>query len=297
MIKTMKNFRGVLLIASLLLFQGFVAASSPDEKDPKKKEASATKKEVTTWRWEEMYPSDMREALEEMPVAWMVFSPLEWHGEAMTFGTDPVIGQHVLDKVWKRVGGVRIPTVYIGSETEFKYLDKGVKSHWGLEVVTKELNHGSIYTRTLTLQLVLEDYLYFLKREGFKMAIVNSGHGGTEHVQMMREVCERFSDDNFKAVFDLYGMATRLPIPEEFEFKGNSGHAGIREFSFLGAVNPDMVDIEKFGVSEQDRKTGLKQEDRDKIDFEKAEKAIEFLVDGSVKKIQDMVDEMNETRQ
>jgi creatinine amidohydrolase len=293
----MKNFRSILLVASLLLFPGFVAASSPGEKDPEKKETSAKKKEVKTWRWEEMYPSDMREALEDMPVAWVVFSPLEWHGEAMTFGTDPVIGQHVLDKVWKQVGGVRIPTVYIGSETEFKYLDKGVKSHWGLEVVTKELNHGSIYTRTLTLQLVLEDYLYFLKREGFKLAIVNSGHGGTEHVQMMREVCERFSDDNFKAVFDLYGMATRLSIPEEFEFKGNSGHAGIREFSFLGAVNPDMVDIEKFGVSEQDRKIGLKQEDRDKIDFEKAEKAIDFLVNGSVKKIQDLVDEMNETWQ
>ena len=294
--KTMKNFRNVLLVASLLLVPGFVSASSPGEKDPEKKETSAKKKEVKTWRWEEMYPSDMREALEEMPVAWVVFSPLEWHGEAMTFGTDPVIGQHVLDKVWKRVGGVRIPTVYIGSETEFKYLDKGVKSHWGLEVATKELNHGSIYTRTLTLQLVLEDYLYFLKREGFKMAIVNSGHGGTEHVQMMREVCERFSDDSFEAVFDLYGMATRLAIPEEFEFKGNSGHAGIREISFLGAVNPDMVDIEKFGVSEQDRKIGLKQEDRDKIDIEKAQKAIKFLVEGSVKKVQDMVDEMLENQ-
>ena len=294
--KTMKNFRNVLLVASLFLFPGFISASSPGEKDPEKKETSAKKKEVKTWRWEEMYPSDMREALEEMPVAWVVFSPLEWHGEAMTFGTDPLIGQHVLDKVWKQVGGVRIPTVYIGSETEFKYLDKGVQSHWGLEVATKELNHGSIYTRTLTLQLVLEDYLYFLKREGFKMAIVNSGHGGTEHVQMMREVCERFSDDSFEAVFDLYGMATRLAIPEEFEFKGNSGHAGIREISFLGAVNPDMVDIEKFGVSEQDRKIGLKQEDRDKIDIEKAQKAIEFLVEGSVKKIQDMVDEMLENQ-
>ena len=81
------------------------------------------------------------------------------------------------------------------------------------------------------------------------------------------------------------------------DVEGNSGHAGIREISFLGAVNPDMVDIEKFGVSEQDRKIGLKQEDRDKIDIEKAQKAIEFLVEGSVKKIQDMVDEMNETRQ
>jgi creatinine amidohydrolase/Fe(II)-dependent formamide hydrolase-like protein len=125
------------------------------------------------------------------------------------------------------------------------------------------------------------------------MAIVNSGHGGTEHVKMMREVCEKFSDDNFKAVFDLYGMATRLPKPKELEFKGNGGHADFREFSFLGAVNPDMVDIDKFGVTEQDRKIGLKQENRDKVDYEKAEKTIEYLVNGSVKLIQEMVEEMN----
>ncbi len=80
----------------------------------------------------------MREALEEMPVAWVVFSPLEWQGEAMSFGTDPMIGQHVLDKAWKQVGGVRIPTEYIGAETDFKYLKKGIKSHWGLEIITKE---------------------------------------------------------------------------------------------------------------------------------------------------------------
>lgn len=222
---------------------------------------------------------------------------MEWHGEAMSFGTDPMIGQHMLDKVWKQVGGVRIPTIYVGAETDFKYLKKGIKSHWGLEVVTKEHNYGSIYVRPITLQLVLEDYLYFLKREGFKMAVVSSGHGGTEHVKVMREVCERYSDDSFKAVFGMYGMSAWRNVPEELMFKGAGGHANIRELSFLGAVNPDMVDVEKFGVTEQDRKVKLLKENKDKIDFEKAGKVIEILVNGWAEQIQKMWDEMNKAEQ
>ena len=299
--RTMKIFKGFLLVAGLFFMTGFVAATSQGEKDTGEKEpqseklSSAETGEVKKWRWEEMFPSDMREALEEMPVAWVLFSPLEWHGEAMTFSADPVIGQHLMDKVWEEVGGVRIPTVYIGSETRFNYLDRGLKTHWGLEVVTKEHNLGSLYTRTVTLQFVLEDYLYFLKREGFKIAFIYSGHGGTEHVRMMREVCEKFTDDKFQAVFGLYGLSRSRSIPEELQFSPSS-HANVRELSLLGAINPDMVDVEKFGVTEQDRKTGLKQENKDKIDFEKGKKFLDFVISGSIERAHELVDEMNKSK-
>jgi len=289
--KTMKNFKKVMLVAGLLiiggaftvLLTGFVAENDSSAEAGEGK----TKKEVKTWRWEEMFPSDMREALEEMPVAWVLFSPLEWHGEAMAFGTDPIIGQHVLDKAWKQVGGVRIPTVYVGVETDFKYLDKGMHSHWGLEVITKDHNYGSIYSRPVTLQLVIEDYLYFLKREGFKMAVVSTGHGGTEHLEVMKEVCERFSDENFKAV-----LPRRGTIPEELRIKSSGGHASVGELSLLGAINPNLVDADKYGVTEQDRKVNLLKEEKDEIDFKKAAKIIEIYANGIAKSVREVYNEM-----
>ena len=69
------------------------------------------------------------------------------------------------------------------------------------------------------------------------------------------------------------------------------------ELSFLGAVNPDMVDVEKFGVTEQDRKVKLLKENKDKIDFEKAGKVIEILVNGWAEQIQDMFNEMDKAEQ
>ena len=304
--KTIKKFNNVLLVVNLLFIGGaliflltsFIADVSPGDEGVTVKEAPAENMEEKTWRWEEMFPGDMREALEEKPIAWVLFSPLEWHGEAMSFGTDPMIGQHILDKAWKQVGGVRIPTVYIGAETDYKYLDRGIKSHWGLEVITKEHNYGSIYVRPVTLQLVLEDYLYFLKREGFKIAVVSTGHGGLEHVEIMREVCERYSDDSFQAVF---GRRSReaMEIPDELKdaFKGSGGHADFGELSLLGAVNPDMVDVDKFGVTEQDRKTGLKKENKDRIDFAVAAKYIEIRANTMAKAVQKEYDEMNKSKQ
>ena len=43
------------------------------------------------WRWEQMMPDDLLEAIDKVPVCYLVVSPLEWHAEAMSFGTDIII--------------------------------------------------------------------------------------------------------------------------------------------------------------------------------------------------------------
>ena len=45
------------------------------------------------WRYERMRPFDLSEALKERPIAWLVVSPLEWHGEALSFGCDSHVAQ------------------------------------------------------------------------------------------------------------------------------------------------------------------------------------------------------------
>ena len=80
-------------------------------------------------------------------------------------------------------------------------------------------------------------------------------------------------------------------------YKGAGGHANVGELSLLGAINPDMVDIDKFGVTEQDRKTGLKHENKEKIDFEAAEKLLEIRANAMAEAVQKIFNEMNKTNQ
>jgi len=246
---------------------------------------------VKKWRWEQMRPDDMKEALKEKPVAWLLFSPMEWHGEAMSFGCDPFIGQTVVDLAWEKAGGVRVPSIYIGAETDYKYWgEKGLMSHWGLEQITEEHNPGSLYVRPITLQLVVEDYLYFLEREGFKLVVISTGHGATEHVKVIREVCGRYKDSPMKVVF-AYGLRGAR-MPDELRFEGSGGHADFSEASLLGGIDPKYVDKTKFGVIERDRKVKLLKENVDKIDFEKGRKIIEFRAKQLGKTVTEILKEM-----
>ncbi|MGE5559214.1 MAG: creatininase family protein [Bacillota bacterium] len=242
------------------------------------------------WRYEFMRPADLAEAIKNRPVAWLMLSPLEWHGEAMAFGCDPFVGQAILERAWKEAGGVLIPPLYLGTGTNYQVFEgnKGIVDYWEMETLTKEHNPGSLYVRPLTLELVLRDFLYFLRREGFRLCVVVSGHGAIEQVKVIREICGAFNNQHTPTMKVLTGWDAGGQTPPELRFEGSGGHADFSEASWLGGVNPEMVDIGKFGLAARDRKIGLEQANAAKIDFEKGRKFIEFRamrIAGAVKEI------------
>jgi creatinine amidohydrolase len=228
------------------------------------------------WRFETMRPPDLAEALRTRPVAWLVLSPLEWHGEAIAFSADPLAGRAMAESAWAKVGGVLLPTLYIGAETEYKvWEEKGLVTYWGLEVITKEPNPGSLYVRPLTVELVLRDTLAALRREGFKLVVVVTGHGGYEHVQVLQEVCRRDWGD-MKTLVWTGDTAGELPPGLRIEKKDDTGHADVFEASIVGGIEPALVDAAAFGVSPRDRKTGLLHENAGTIDFAKGRGILEL---------------------
>jgi creatinine amidohydrolase/Fe(II)-dependent formamide hydrolase-like protein len=181
-----------------------------------------------------MRPSDLVEALKERPIAWLVVSPLEWHGEALSFGCDPEVAQTVADLAWGKTGGVRIPTMYLGVETDYEVWEGNVRvDYWGMELGTRERNPGSLYVRPLTLELVLRDQLYFLQREGFKLCVIVSGHGAEYHLAAILEVCRRYDRAPMRAVL-FYPWDGELPAGLRFDGAGQ--HADFDEASVLGGA-------------------------------------------------------------
>lgn len=229
------------------------------------------------WRWETMKPADLAEALRTRPVAWLVLSPLEWHGEAIAFCSDPLAGRTIAERAWEKAGGVLIPTLYIGVETQYKYwTEQGLQTRWGMELITKEHNPGSLYVRPITLELVLVDYLEAIQREGFKLAVVVTGHGGYEHVQVMREVCGRDWGDMKVVMWPGAHGEPELPAKLQIHHEHDTGHADVFEASVVGGIDPSLVDRAAFGVSERDRKAGLLSENAGAIDFEKGGGIVDF---------------------
>ena len=257
-------------------------------------QGAAEEKKVTSpkrWRYEYMCPAELEEAIKTRPIAWLVVSPLEWHGDALSFGCDPFVAQAIVDRAWEKLGGVRIPTLYLGVEIDYKIWE-GTKrvDYWGMELGTKERNPGSIYVNPLTLELVLRDYLYFLQREGFKLCVVVSGHGTEDHLAVIRDVCSKYAKSSMRSVM-WYDWANEPPA--ELRFEGAGQHADFDEASVLGGVDPNMVDKSRFGVVQRDRKVGLLQENAVKMDFDKGGKIIEFRATQLEKDINGILKEMN----
>jgi creatinine amidohydrolase/Fe(II)-dependent formamide hydrolase-like protein len=243
-----------------------------------------------SWRYERMRPADLTEALKERPIAWLVVSPLEWHGEALSFGCDPHVAQTVADLAWEKTGGVRMPTLYLGVETDYEVWegDKRV-DYWGMELGTRERNPGSVYVRPLTLELVLRDYLYFLQRQGFKLCVIVSGHGAEDHLAVIRDVCSKYDRAPMRAVL-FYPWDGELPA--ELGFDGAGQHADFDEASVLGGADPAMVDRSRFGVVERDRRVKLLRENLGRVDFDKGRRIIEYRAAQLQKQVEALVKEL-----
>jgi creatinine amidohydrolase/Fe(II)-dependent formamide hydrolase-like protein len=137
-----------------------------------------------------MKPGDLETAIKTVPVAYLVVSPLEWHGD------------EIAEIAWRSTGGVLIPTLYIGSETEYKdWTSDGLTSYWGMEWITKEHNPGSLYISNYTFELVMRDMIYAIEREGFKACVIVSGHGGTEYSLVLKQFEERSADSQMKIIY------------------------------------------------------------------------------------------------
>lgn len=277
----------VRFLFSIIALAGASSLVAADSNPTATTTAPAADPAPKRWRWEKMRPADLEEALRTQPLAWLVLSPLEWHGEAIAFGADTLVGTTLAEGAWNKVGGVLIPTLYIGNESEYKEWDteKGLVTRWGLELLSKQHNPGSLYVRLVTLELVLVDYLHALKREGFKYVVVISGHGGAEHVQVLNEVCARNWGD--MKVLRSGGGGSGIALPGHLRFPKVEGvsHANIGEASRVGGIDPSLVDPKLFASHERDRLTGLDPANADKIDFEKGKAIMEHNINGLVERV------------
>jgi len=130
----------------------------------------------------------------------------------------------------------------------------------------------------------MREMLSFIEEEGFKICVIVSGHGGYEHVKVLREFEERSDERPMKII---YSRLVEKEMPEELTFPDAGGHADFEEASIVGGVDSSMVDRNKFGKIERDNKIGLQQKNVNLIDYSKGRKVIDF-------KIEQLVETVNE---
>jgi len=168
---------------------------------------------------------ELKKWVKKKPVVIIPFGSVEEHGTHLPLSTDTYQILEVLKIVEKERNVFIAPPV-----------------HYGVCRSTEQ-HSGTVSISPNTLRMLVYDILSALKKQGFKIMLLISGHAGKLHMFSILEACEMFQ----KSV----GGGVRLFVYSELELLGNDAlqiietpydsHAGEIETSRMLVINEKLV--------------------------------------------------------
>ena len=173
-------------------------------------------------------------------LAFLPLGPLEWHGPHLPLGVDPLRAEMAAVELARTMGGLALPTLYMGTERErspamLRHIGfKGDEYVVGMDFPANSLR--SLYCPEEMFGLVLRGWLDLLHRAwGFRRIVIVNGHGGENHLAVIRRLRQEYEAGGELRV------ATVMPalgFPH-----GDSGHATCEETETLMARYPESIDL------------------------------------------------------
>lgn len=197
---------------------------------------------MRTVQMEYLRPGEIMAEKKRFSVVYLPIGPLEWHGPAMPYGTDPLMAQEVARAAARITGGVVMPTLYVGTERErpayvlegmgFEDTDQYVV---GMDVPANSMK--SFYAREDMFALIVREHLRLLVQQGYKLIVVVNGHGALGQKDSLARLAAEFSNETPSKV-----IVTMADVLEEGE-TADFGHGTLLETSFMRGLYDEHVDL------------------------------------------------------
>lgn len=194
-------------------------------------------------RLEYMRPDQIVAERERCSIAYLAAGPLEWHGPAGPFGTDPLAAYEAARRCALAVGGVLLPPLYIGTERERKPQDLANMGFTDTQqyILGMDFPDNSVpsyYFREDIFAMVLREYVRLLVKQGYKLVVIVNGHGAAGQVESANRIAAEFNGETNTRVIVGFPAAS-------LGFEGEDpGHATRAELSTMMALT-DSVDLTK----------------------------------------------------
>ena len=196
-------------------------------------------------RLELLRPDQIEEEKARVSVAYLPVGPLEWHGPAAPFGTDPLNAYAAALRSAQELGGVVLPPLYIGTERERKVSDLENMGFQGEEarqyVIGMDFpanSTPSYYFREEIFALTVREYLRLLVQQGYALIVIVNGHGAAGQVTSLDRLATEFTGETASRVIVTF-PAGSIGLADE-----DAGHATRAEISTMMALT-DSVDLSK----------------------------------------------------
>tara|TARA_R110002050_G_scaffold286121_1_gene436230 strand:+ start:11181 stop:11897 length:717 start_codon:yes stop_codon:yes gene_type:complete len=133
--------------------------------------------------YDQMRPQQIEAILKDMPIAFLPWGAIEYHGKHNPIGLDSIKALHIAIDLAKEVGGIVMPVINLASSL--------IKSYPGLNFK----KHSLEFSEELIKQ-ICEEYLHQLGEQDFKIIILLSGHAGEPHLAILKKVADTFNSEN-----------------------------------------------------------------------------------------------------
>ena len=211
------------------------------------------------YRYGELKPAEVQQAIEAVGVAVMPIGALEWHGNHLPYGVDGMLAEAFGERLADRVNGVLLPTLY----TPMTTIPSG----------------HSICVRSEVFRGLIFDHLNQLKMMGFNTVCLVTGHYAQGHLVELYEAATAFIGA------ELYVIAAS-PL-EVLEDDSLLDHAGRWETAQMLALRPDLVDLSTLNGQITAKKSGVLGEDPRCAKADEARKVVDKALDVWVKWVQE----------
>ena len=200
---------------------------------------------IRTTHFELLRPHEILEEKNKRSIVYLPLGPLEWHGPAMPFGTDPLIAGAMAHQAAMRIGGVVLPTLFIGTERErsASLLEAKGFEDTGQYIVGMDVPRNTVrsfYTKEDIFGVIVREYLHQLTAQGYKLIVLVNAHMATGQVKTLERLAIEFSNESKSRVI----VVSPMSLLDEND--NDLGHATRRETSMQMYLHPDSVDLGQF---------------------------------------------------
>jgi creatinine amidohydrolase len=190
------------------------------------------------------------EILEAKSRASLVFapvSPIEWHGPHLPVGTDGLHAHHVAVRVANEVGGVVLPTLFLGTETvRLPGNDSEQLGALGLDdgarVVGMDLPGfpvKSLYVEESAFGVAVRELVRALVADSFRLIVLVNGHGATNHMRALERIAR---EETRRDEVTVMSLMVWVPPPPPNQ---DPGHATREETAVMMAIAGDHVCLDQ----------------------------------------------------
>lgn len=197
-----------------------------------------------TVHMELLRPEEIRDEQKKHNIVFLPLGPLEWHGPAMPYGTDPLFASAVAEKTALKTGGLVMSTLWMGTERKredeilrTKGFEDPLPYVKGMDVPKNML--PSMYAREDVFGVVVREYLRMLVDLGFKLIVIVNGHGAVGQRATLERLAVEFSNETSSKVIQF------LPLVKINE-NDDLGHGTKIETSLMCCLHPESVDLNQF---------------------------------------------------